>query len=378
MKKVIVFTGTYLPGFKAGGPIQSLKNMVLALKKDVKFKIVTMDRDWNEKMPYENIKIGIWNEVLGAEVLYLTPKEFFSKDKIKEILLTEEYDYVYTNGSFSDYTLKIMMIKLCGKLKGKKIIVAPRGEYSGKALELKATKKQLFLRLANLIGIYKDIIWHATTEEEAIEIKKNHKYGTIRVASNLKEKLEVEKVNNKKENTLNLVFISRISPKKNLLKCLTLLKNFDKKNITFDIYGPIEDEDYWKACQIIIRKLKNVVVNYKGFIKQEEVVKTLGKYDFLFFPTMGENFGHIILESFFAKTPVILSDQTPWKELEKKGIGWDITLEEDNKYLRVIDLCHKMTEETYENYIEKIKNFNNTYSTKTSVLKYLEMFNAKI
>ena len=36
----------------------------------------------------------------------------------------------------------------------------------------------------------------------------------------------------------------------------------------------------------------------------------------MFLPSKGENFGHIIMESLAASTPVIISDLTPWKDLE--------------------------------------------------------------
>ena len=35
------------------------------------------------------------------------------------------------------------------------------------------------------------------------------------------------------------------------------------------------------------------------------------EYDLLFLPTKGENFGHVILESMSAGTPVLISDTTP-------------------------------------------------------------------
>ena len=47
------------------------------------------------------------------------------------------------------------------------------------------------------------------------------------------------------------------------------------------------------------------------------------------FPTMGENFGHVVPESLTAGCPVVTTDATPWQDLEDKGVGavrpsWDI------------------------------------------------------
>jgi glycosyltransferase involved in cell wall biosynthesis len=39
-------------------------------------------------------------------------------------------------------------------------------------------------------------------------------------------------------------------------------------------------------------------------------------------PTTHENFGHAIIESWGFGRPVLLSDNTPWKELQKEGLGY--------------------------------------------------------
>lgn len=43
-------------------------------------------------------------------------------------------------------------------------------------------------------------------------------------------------------------------------------------------------------------------------------------------PTFNENYGHAIVESFVAGLPVVISDRTPWRNLEKINAGWDIPL----------------------------------------------------
>ena len=55
--------------------------------------------------------------------------------------------------------------------------------------------------------------------------------------------------------------------------------------------------------------------------------KNLFEYHFFILPTLGENFGHVFIEALAAGCPLIISNRTPWLELEKKGIGWDIPLE---------------------------------------------------
>ena len=51
------------------------------------------------------------------------------------------------------------------------------------------------------------------------------------------------------------------------------------------------------------------------------------KAHYLLSSTTQENFGHSIVEAWANGCPVLISDRTPWRELEAKGIGWDWPLE---------------------------------------------------
>jgi glycosyltransferase involved in cell wall biosynthesis len=83
--------------------------------------------------------------------------------------------------------------------------------------------------------------------------------------------------------------------------------------ISLSIYGPIEDHEYWNECARRIQRLpSNVTAEHLGSLKPEQVTDTFACHDLFAFPTLGENFGHVIFESLRAGTPVLISDQTPW------------------------------------------------------------------
>ena len=78
-RKVLVCIGYYLPGFKSGGPVRSMANMVAHLVDDVQFYIVTSDRDLGDDSPYpEVVNDGEWVDVANARVLYLKKGLSFS------------------------------------------------------------------------------------------------------------------------------------------------------------------------------------------------------------------------------------------------------------------------------------------------------------
>ena len=86
--------------------------------------------------------------------------------------------------------------------------------------------------------------------------------------------------------------------------------------------------------------------------ESEEVIQLFSKYDVFLFPTRGENFGHVIFESLAGGCIPIISDQTPWKDLERNNCGKVISLDKKNIFSRVID---ELAQEPYEDILERRK-----------------------
>jgi glycosyltransferase involved in cell wall biosynthesis len=59
-------------------------------------------------------------------------------------------------------------------------------------------------------------------------------------------------------------------------------------------------------------------------------------------PTRNENFGYVILEALLAGCPVILSDQTPWRDLDAKQAGWVVPLGDEAGFVRALDTLIQM------------------------------------
>lgn len=169
------------------------------------------------------------------------------------------------------------------------------------------------------------------------------------------------------------VFLSRIHPKKNLLNAIGFFDNV-KGQAIFDIYGPIEDEEYWKECQGEIKRLPiNINANYCGLVSHDEVHEIFSKYDAFLFPTLSENYGHVIAESLSVGTTVIISDQTPWINLQIKNAGWDISLIHKEKFENAIQQIIDIDDNEYERMsvsakkyfycISKLEELKNAYSS---------------
>jgi len=358
-----------MPGYKAGGPIRSVANIVNSLSKYFEFHIITSDRDLGDEKSYENIKLNNTIKRTNYTITYLTPENQNSKT-YKRFIKEIRPDKIYFNSLFS---LKFTLIPIFVAKKimsAKSIILAPRGMLGKGALGLKSTKKSIFLKTSKLFKLFSNISWHATTHDEADDIKSNFKKANIKIAENISAKPR-DYLKKEKLSETRFVFISRISKKKNILFAIKLFNKIKTENkVFFDIFGPVEDNEYMKICQEAIAKLpNNISIKYKGKLFHNEVEETLKKYHFFLFPTLHENYGHAIFEALSASCPVILSKNTPWQNLEEKNIGWDISLNDKDKFHEVIQKCIDMKQAEYDVISENAFNFAKNFSENSQAVK---------
>ena len=369
---ILTMVGSYVPGYKAGGPIRSISNLATVLGEEFRFKIVTLDRDLGDTSPYPGVEAGRWLRVGNADVMYLSPGW---RGLFKTVVLLRSVDrttVLYLNSFFARrFSILPIFLRWFGLLRPGHLMLAPRGEFSPGALKLKPIRKFLYLTISRWLGLYENIIWHASTEREAADIGRCFsKLSDIRIANVLpgvrqhhatdtasvlavaediaRGTMPAGKVKPRKQaGQLRAVFVSRISPKKNLLGALQMLQSLSG-DITFDIYGPQEDTKYWDKCQGVIASLPiNVRVKYAGKIEHERVREVFAGHDLFLFPTQGENYGHVICEALSAGCPVLISDQTPWLNLEDEGVGWDIPLSQMERFCAVLQQCVDADDECY-------------------------------
>ena len=72
----------------------------------------------------------------------------------------------------------------------------------------------------------------------------------------------------------------------------------------------------------------------------------------LYMPSMGENFGHTLLEALSAGRPLLISDRTPWRDLERQHVGWDLPLNELSAFTRTIQRLIDMDQTEFDQWSE--------------------------
>ena len=163
--KILIFIDWYKPGFKAGGPIQSISNLINRLNNSAEFYVITRDTDYLETKPYHSVNSNSWNDIGETKVFYL-PKSEIKYSKLKTLIKEVEPQIIYCNSLFSLY-FSILPIFISKKL-GITHILAVRGMLSAGSLSVKNRKKVYFLALMNFVKFYKKTTIHATTQPPPI------------------------------------------------------------------------------------------------------------------------------------------------------------------------------------------------------------------
>lgn len=347
--RILAFADYYLPGFQAGGPIRALSNLVDAFDGELSFDIVTREYDLGAK-PYPGIARRIWHTVGPARVQYVGRRGLPLRE-LRKLLASDSYDAVYLNSFFSPLSRAVILVRTFLERRRLPLIIAPRGELSAEALMLKSRRKRVYLWLIRKTPALSDVVWQASSVHESEDIRRalngSIDDGSVMVTKELLARPTTPRRSErepKRPGHATLVFLSRISPMKNLEAAIEILRGV-KGRVRFAVYGPIDDTGYWAECERAARALPpNVKMEYMGPVAHEDVASILCQNDLFFLPTRGENYGHVIVEALMAGCPVLISDRTHWRDMESMGLGWDLPLEDVQGFRDVIERVVEMGE----------------------------------
>ena len=373
MRKILIFAEVYVPGFKGGGPVVSISNLVDLIEEEYEILVCTRNHDFGEKTPYENIVSDSVTHVNKHKILYLSSYGVLA---FWRAMRDFNPDFIYLNSFFSRTTRIILSLNFF--LWRKPLVVSPRGELLNNSLGIKKWKKSLYLFLFKAAGLDKNFIFHST---DLIETRSLAKIFSI-------DKSEISEIPNvskrytstpiiKEKGELRVIFVSRICAKKNLHFALNILRD-TTQTITFDIYGPLEDKVYWGKCKKIIKNLPaNITVNYNGSLEGNNVVETMRRYHVFLFPTKSENYGHVIVEAMQAGLVPVISDQTPWVNLRENNAGWDISLDNLHEYGVVLETLFYMDSKRFAELSQSVINYINGHLTSLDLRsEYTKFFKA--
>lgn len=381
-KKILILVGSYLPGTKSAGVTTSISRMVEELSDKMEFYILTEDRDKGDTKPYQNVELERWVKNGRANVFY-SSKYLRSLGYFSNIVKSIDFDMYYLNGFYniSDNARFFIMYYL-GMIPSKRLIVAPRGIFSLGMFDNKLLLRKIYRTFFNVIGIVKLIDWHVTSDIEQEDVLKRFPNckNKISIIPNLSSLSVISDLSNltKRPGDIKIMFISRISEKKNIKMSLEIMKKV-KGHVEYDLYGMIgteNDKKYWDECKKIISELPpNIIVKYHGEVTKDVVPSIFKNHHLFIFPTFGENYGHVIAESLASGCPILLSDTTPWNMLDKYGAGFNVSVLDFEGYVNRLQKFIDMDNQEWRCYSNRALAVAMDYvDNNRTINKYLKYF----
>jgi glycosyltransferase involved in cell wall biosynthesis len=328
---VLIAAEWYPPAYRAGGPVRSVANTASLLAATHDVHVVAGAYDLGEHSPMPGVTLGSWcdddSTAGGLRTLFLTRDRW--QLRTWDALMTElRPDLLYLNSLFSR-RFTFDPLRAAGSWPRTRVVLAPRGMLSPGALASKPIRKRAFLAAVRRLGIFGRLRWHAATQAEAADVRHYFPNAEVCVARDLVVACRSGIVS-RPGDTWRLLALGRIHPVKNLsfgLRALAAARS--ARPVMVDVVGPEQDDHCMRELRSLAAAAPHISVQFHGARSPAEVEGFLRNAHYLLSPTLQESFGHSIVEAWAHGLPVLISDRTPWRGLEKLGIGWDWPLELD-------------------------------------------------
>lgn len=275
-----------------------------------------------------DVPADVWTEVaLGSNTLRVRYNSDVNAATWDSVIQEVRPDAVHLNSLFSrDFTL--LPLRRLRNKPNVRVVLAPRGMLGQAALSIKPLKKRAFLALARGMGWMDRVLWHASTDQEAYEVRCAFPRARVQVAQNLPSPCPPDNPE-RPADAWHIVVVGRIHRVKNLHFGLkALLRAESRRRMRVDFIGPIEDAGYKQELEDLVQTNPSVEVTFLGGVPPSELPGHFQRAHYLLSATTQENFGHAIVEAWAHGCPVLISDRTPWRDLAEQGTGWDWPLEE--------------------------------------------------
>ena len=313
----------YYPATYWGGPIYSVYELCNTLSKKqgaINLRVLASDSagpSTRERVTY----LSTPERYNAGYDVYFSRRYFGSEFSpflyIRIILMSSWANVIHVTGVYSFSTLVALAV---AKILLKPVVWSPRGALQRWDKSTNSLIKHAWEKVCNYLVDSSRCTLHVTSEEEAVASRNRIRNLKIAIIPNGVVVPPYNKKSWRPDDSLRLLFLGRLHEIKgleNLLKAIKRLPN----NISLSIYGSGE-ENYTKKLQKLIDELNiGKRVSLLGHVTGEEKDNAFSTADVCIVPSHIENFGMVIAESLAHGLPVIASQGTPWKEINKKGCG---------------------------------------------------------
>jgi glycosyltransferase involved in cell wall biosynthesis len=314
---------------QTGGPAGSVTNLAEALTaNEVSSHLFTLD--------YQSLG----KRTTSSEVTeHVSPAGFFArrlrgydpaaKRKIAD-LAANELDLIHNHGM---WMFPNLYARIAAKRANIPLVTSPRGMLDSWALNRSRIRKQAVWLLHECKNLSAVAVFHATSFEEAVAIRKlGFKQpiavigNGVSVASNQDGSSDytIFEAYPELAGRKRLLFMSRLHPKKGLE---TLIHAWSQLSRAFSdwhliIAGPDLTGYRAKLDQLVMSLRLEGTVLFTGPLRGSAKESILSSADLFVLPSHSENFGNVVAEALARGLPVVTTTATPWREIVAQDCGW--------------------------------------------------------
>jgi glycosyltransferase involved in cell wall biosynthesis len=307
--------------------------------------------------PVELVKTYFVKNQISIGLRQLWAPEF--KRKLQSILDRNSADILHDHCIWLPMNSEVTSLATRNRIP---LVVTLHGMLEPWALQVGKHKKRLAWLLYQRKNLEKAAVLHATTETEALNVRRLGIRKPIAVVPYIIRLPELSiRDPQQPERIRTILFLSRIHPKKGLLNLIRAMSKVNPLGWQIVIAGP-DEEGHRTEVEREIEKLGlKEKCRFLGPVTNESKWDLYREADLFVLPTLSENFGIVVLEALSCGVPVITTTGAPWRDLEVYRCGWWIqpglepmvnALQEatsltDNQRLNLGKNAHKLVHEKY-------------------------------
>jgi len=206
---------------------------------------------------------------------------------------------------------------------GKPLAVSPRGMLAPAALAFSRRRKQAFWHLFQRRAYAHAALWHATSAEEAADIRAFGIGAPIVLIPNGIDLPAETAPHADGKAPRTILFLSRLHPKKGIPDLIEAWRRLAPGLPGWQLIIAGPDEKGHQAE--LLRQIEGGAiprVRFPGPVAGAAKEALLAGADLVVLPTLSENFGIVVAEALAAGVPAVVTKGAPWAGLVTEGAGW--------------------------------------------------------
>lgn len=221
----------------------------------------------------------------------------------------------------------------CAEKHGIPLVVSPRGMLEPWAMQRHPLRKKVVYALRERKNLQSAACIHVTSEQELASIRGHGLRQPVAVIPNgvdipdlnqLAPRQSLYRIAPKLSDRPYILFLSRLHPKKGvdllLPQMLEIRKIFPELHLLLAGQGT---PAYLRQLRARVRALGlEDAVTFVGALQGSLKSAAFAYAEIFILPSYSENFGMVVAEALAHGTPVITTQETPWKGIQENHCGW--------------------------------------------------------